>query len=44
MSAAEAKEVCPHWWMKEALDILIDRLTTSRMQKEEEDVLPCSLF
>lgn len=44
MSVAEAKEVCPHWWMKEALDIFVDRLTTARMLKEEEDVLPCSLF
>ncbi|KAM7484700.1 hypothetical protein LguiA_000709 [Lonicera macranthoides] len=27
MSASEAREVCQHVWMKEALDILVDRLT-----------------
>ena len=28
MSVNEAKEVCPHTWMKEALDVLITRHTT----------------
>ncbi|XP_057445512.1 nudix hydrolase 17, mitochondrial-like [Lotus japonicus] len=27
MNVAEAREVCHHWWMKEALDILVRRLT-----------------
>jgi diphosphoinositol-polyphosphate diphosphatase len=27
MNVVEAREVCHHWWMKEALDILVDRLT-----------------
>ncbi|KAG5062516.1 hypothetical protein JHK85_003699 [Glycine max] len=27
MSVNEAREVCQHWWMKEALDILVERLT-----------------
>ncbi|KAK7310116.1 hypothetical protein RJT34_07406 [Clitoria ternatea] len=27
MNVAEAREVCQHWWMKEALDILVKRLT-----------------
>jgi predicted transcriptional regulator len=25
MTAAEAGEVCQHWWMKEALDIFVER-------------------
>ncbi|XP_059448485.1 nudix hydrolase 17, mitochondrial-like [Corylus avellana] len=25
MTAAEAREVCQHWWMKEALDIFVER-------------------
>uniref|UniRef100_A0A2N9HB29 Nudix hydrolase domain-containing protein n=1 Tax=Fagus sylvatica TaxID=28930 RepID=A0A2N9HB29_FAGSY len=28
MSAAQAREVCQHGWMKEALDVLVDRLTS----------------
>ncbi|XAR63677.1 NAD(+) diphosphatase [Bertholletia excelsa] len=40
MSAAEAREVCQHWWMKEALDILVDRLKQSNT---EQDVQLCSL-
>ncbi|XP_028767144.1 nudix hydrolase 17, mitochondrial-like [Neltuma alba] len=35
MSVAEAREVCQHWWMKEALDILVDRLITSQQQMED---------
>ncbi|CAJ2674354.1 unnamed protein product [Trifolium pratense] len=27
MNVVEAREVCQHWWMKEALDILVDRLS-----------------
>ncbi|CAK9150354.1 unnamed protein product [Ilex paraguariensis] len=38
MTVAEAREVCQHWWMKEALDILVDRIKSSR--HEEEDVSP----
>ncbi|GAU20368.1 hypothetical protein TSUD_11860 [Trifolium subterraneum] len=33
MNVVEAREVCQHWWMKEALDILVDRLTPQ--QKKE---------
>ncbi|XP_038906538.1 nudix hydrolase 18, mitochondrial-like [Benincasa hispida] len=42
MSAHEAREVCQHWWMKEALDILVGRLSTQKKQQIEE-VMPCSL-
>ncbi|KAL5553237.1 hypothetical protein UlMin_040638 [Ulmus minor] len=45
MSAMEAREVCEHWWMKEALDILVERLTSSRQQQQiQEDVLACALI
>ncbi|CAI8605448.1 unnamed protein product [Vicia faba] len=27
MNVVEARDVCQHWWMKEALDILVHRLT-----------------
>uniref|UniRef100_A0A5B7AL88 Putative Nudix hydrolase 17 n=1 Tax=Davidia involucrata TaxID=16924 RepID=A0A5B7AL88_DAVIN len=40
MTVAEAKEVCQHWWMKEALDKLVDRLKSP--QHKEEDVDPPS--
>ncbi|WJX48422.1 Nudix hydrolase 17, mitochondrial [Trifolium repens] len=29
MTVAQAREVCQHWWMKEALDILVQRLIIS---------------
>ncbi|CAI8619902.1 unnamed protein product [Vicia faba] len=32
MSVGEAREVCQHWWMKEALDILVQRLISSQQQ------------
>ncbi|CAK9154307.1 unnamed protein product [Ilex paraguariensis] len=35
MTVAEAREVCLHWWMKEALDILVDRLTSPRPNNED---------
>ena len=47
MTAAEAREVCQHWWMKEALDILVERLSPRQQQemvtKEEDVVLACAL-
>lgn len=43
MTAAKAREACQHWWMKEALDILVDRLTSAQTQKDEEEVSACSL-
>ncbi|XP_043717765.1 nudix hydrolase 17, mitochondrial-like [Telopea speciosissima] len=39
---AEARELCQHWWMKEALDRLVRRL----MQLQEDDIVrspSCSL-
>lgn len=38
MDVAEAREVCQHWWMKEALDVLVRRLTTLP-RHPQEDVL-----
>ncbi|XP_061374667.1 nudix hydrolase 18, mitochondrial-like [Gastrolobium bilobum] len=30
MSVSEAREVCQHWWMKEALERLVNRLTARK--------------
>ncbi|XP_068345680.1 nudix hydrolase 18, mitochondrial-like [Pyrus communis] len=38
MSVEEAREVCQHWWMKEALDRLVNRLTTQQ-QKDQGPLL-----
>lgn len=40
MTAAEAREVCQHGWMKEALDKLVERLTSPQQQQKEEDFEP----
>ncbi|GAB4828728.1 Nudix hydrolase 17, mitochondrial [Ancistrocladus abbreviatus] len=37
MAVDEASEVCEHWWMKEALDILVERLSTPRIQNPSTD-------
>ncbi|KAL4333844.1 hypothetical protein GQ457_07G017510 [Hibiscus cannabinus] len=29
MNVKEARDVCQHWWMKEALDILVQRVSSS---------------
>ncbi|KAI8017906.1 hypothetical protein LOK49_LG04G01503 [Camellia lanceoleosa] len=34
MSATEAKEVCQHLWMKEALDVLVGRLSSAKQRKK----------
>ncbi|KAI4388914.1 hypothetical protein MLD38_001202 [Melastoma candidum] len=36
MSIAEAREACQQWWMKEALEVLVNRLTCRR---EEEALI-----
>lgn len=38
MSVAEAREVCQHWWMKEALDILVSRLASQQQNDDEEKI------
>ncbi|PON81788.1 Dihydroneopterin triphosphate diphosphatase [Trema orientale] len=49
MTVAEAREVCQHWWMKEALDILVERLSSpvqkvqEMINKEEDVLLACAL-
>uniref|UniRef100_A0A2P2KDE1 Uncharacterized protein MANES_02G077800 n=1 Tax=Rhizophora mucronata TaxID=61149 RepID=A0A2P2KDE1_RHIMU len=44
MSVAEAREACQHWWMKEALDVLVNRLMSQQKQRDnKEGVGPCSL-
>ncbi|KAI4299610.1 hypothetical protein L6164_033052 [Bauhinia variegata] len=40
MSVDEARKVCQHWWMKEALDRLVKRLTAqNQKQGSEKDSL-----
>ncbi|PRQ45416.1 putative hydrolase [Rosa chinensis] len=40
MSVQEAREVCQHWWMKEALDRLVSRLTSQQQQHEDQELGP----
>ncbi|GAV60483.1 NUDIX domain-containing protein [Cephalotus follicularis] len=46
LSVPEARRVCQHWWMKEALDKLTHRLTSQQQQldSDEEEVGPCSVI
>lgn len=41
MSIEEAREECQYWWMKEALDILVNRLTSSVNHRQEQNVASC---
>ncbi|CAL0331066.1 unnamed protein product [Lupinus luteus] len=34
MTVAQAREACQHWWMKEALDILVKRLVSPQQWKD----------
>lgn len=36
MNVAEAREVCQHSWMKEALDVLVRRLTSLPLHPQED--------
>uniref|UniRef100_A0A2P2KDF6 Uncharacterized protein MANES_02G077800 n=1 Tax=Rhizophora mucronata TaxID=61149 RepID=A0A2P2KDF6_RHIMU len=36
MSVAEAKEACQHWWMKEALDVLVNRLMSQQQRRNNK--------
>ena len=40
MSVQEAREVCQHGWMKEALDRLVSRLTSQQQQHEDQALGP----
>lgn len=37
MSVGEAREVCQHWWMKEALDRLVNRLRAQKVGREKQE-------
>jgi len=37
MSVTEAREVCQHWWMKEALDRLVNRLSGQKQLGHHRD-------
>ncbi|PON89079.1 Dihydroneopterin triphosphate diphosphatase [Trema orientale] len=43
MSVSEAREVCQHWWMKEALDILVSRMGSKPQHDEDQKVVTSSL-
>lgn len=46
MSVSEARKACVYWWMKEALDRLVQRLTSQQEQElvdEESIAETCSL-
>lgn len=43
MSVEEAREVCQHLWMKEALDRLVKRLASRPQHRNEEQEEPCSI-
>ncbi|RDY04023.1 Nudix hydrolase 18, mitochondrial [Mucuna pruriens] len=38
MSVSEAREVCQHWWMKEALERLVNRLTARKLGRVRQIV------
>lgn len=38
MTVAEAKEICPYAWMKEALDILVNRQQSQLQPKMMGDI------
>ncbi|KAL7094360.1 hypothetical protein ACP275_11G098600 [Erythranthe tilingii] len=38
ISVGEARKVCQYWWMKEALELLVDRLTTQPNEPNEDNV------
>nr|KJB30709.1 hypothetical protein B456_005G156300 [Gossypium raimondii] len=42
MNVKEARDVCQHWWMKEALDILVERLNSLKQQNEQNYPNICS--
>lgn len=39
MSVQEARKACQHWWMKEALDRLVSRLSSQQQQQHEDQEL-----
>ncbi|GAU22415.1 hypothetical protein TSUD_123020 [Trifolium subterraneum] len=40
MSIKEARDVCQHWWMKEALDRLVNRLMGQKLGRENQILRP----
>ncbi|KAL7132248.1 hypothetical protein ABFS83_12G059000 [Erythranthe nasuta] len=37
MTVAKAREHCQQWWMREALDILVDRVTSSGLLHQKQE-------
>jgi len=38
MSVSDAREVCQHWWMKEALERLVNRLMARKLGRVRQIV------
>lgn len=43
MNVEEAREACRDWWMKEALDVLVERLSSPMNQPKEEKTISISI-
>ncbi|XP_010424941.1 PREDICTED: nudix hydrolase 17, mitochondrial [Camelina sativa] len=43
MNVTEAREACRDWWMKEALDVLVERLSSPMNQPKEEKTISISI-
>ncbi|CAH8363509.1 unnamed protein product [Eruca vesicaria subsp. sativa] len=43
MNVVDAREACRDWWMKEALDVLVGRLSSPMNQPKEEKTLSISI-
>ncbi|CAN1311618.1 Nudix hydrolase 18, mitochondrial [Linum perenne] len=37
LSVDEARDTCRHWWMKEALEVLVTRLNSVQQEQKEEE-------
>ncbi|XP_057777550.1 nudix hydrolase 17, mitochondrial isoform X5 [Salvia miltiorrhiza] len=37
MSVSEARKACQQWWMREALDILVNRLKSPSLEQKNQD-------
>ena len=43
MNEVDAREACRDWWMKEALDVLVERLSSPINQPKENKTISISI-
>ena len=43
MNVVDAREACRDWWMKEALDVLVERLSSPLNQPKENKTISISI-